>query len=219
MKNKLTSIILFATFLIFPFTSSAEDSQNKTYFNAGMMGLSMDTLDDLKGTGITIDDDATVLSLGIGYNVSPNLALEAGMISEDEISASISSGLSGTINGKAYTVNASASVKAKSNITYLLGVKYSSANDSPINFNVKVGQMFWDIDYIANLNGTLTYNGATYNLTQDYEFDSAEGNDPYFGFGMTYDLNNSSSIDLGYFASEIHGEDISGFSLAYVSKF
>ena len=219
MKNKLVSIIFFTSLLIFPFTSSAEDAQSKTYFNAGMMSLSMDSLNDLKGTGITIDDDATVLSFGVGYNVSPNLALEAGILTEDEISASVASGLSGTINGKAYTVNASASVKAKSNITYLLGVKYSSANDSPINFNVKVGQMFWDIDYIANLNGTLTYNGATYSLTQDYEFDSAEGNDPYFGFGMTYDLNNSSSIDLGYFASEIHGDDISGFSLAYVSKF
>ena len=110
-------------------------------------------------------------------------------------------------------------VKAKSNITYLLGIKYSSANDSPINFNVKVGQMFWDIDYIASLNGTLTYDGTSYSVSEDLEFDSADGNDPYFGFGMTYDLNNSSSIDLGYFASEIHGDDISGFSLAYVSKF
>ena len=66
MKNKLTSIILFATFLMYPFTSSAEESQSKTYFNAGMMDLSMDTLNDLKGTGITIDDEASVLSLGVG---------------------------------------------------------------------------------------------------------------------------------------------------------
>ena len=218
MKNKIISIIFFTSFLILPFTSSAEESQSKTYFNAGMMSLSMDTLDDLKGIA-TVDDEASVLSLGVGYNVSPNLALEAGILTEDEISASIASGVSGTINGKAYTVNATATVKAKSNNTYLLGVKYSSANDGPINFNVKVGQMFWDIDYIASLSGTLTYNGTSYSVSQDLEFDSADGNDPYFGFGMTYDLNNSSSIDLGYFASEIHGDDISGFSLAYVSNF
>ena len=218
MKNKIVSIIYLSVFLIFPFTSSAEESQSKTYFNAGMMSLSMDTLDDLKGIA-TVDDEASVLSLGVGYNVSPNLALEAGILTEDEISASIASGVSGTINGKAYTVNATATVKAKSNNTYLLGVKYSSANDGPINFNVKVGQMFWDIDYIASLSGTLTYNGTSYSVSQDLEFDSADGNDPYFGFGMTYDLNNSSSIDLGYFASEIHGDDISGFSVAFVSKF
>jgi hypothetical protein len=218
MKNKIISIIFFTSFLILPFTSSAEESQSKTYFNAGMMSLSMDTLDDLKGIA-TVDDEASVLSLGVGYNVSPNLALEAGILTEDEISASIASGVSGTINGKAYTVNATATVKAKSNNTYLLGVKYSSANDGPINFNVKVGQMFWDIDYIASLSGTLTYNGTSYSVSQDLEFDSADGNDPYFGFGMTYDLNNSSSIDLGYFASEIHGDDISGFSVAFVSKF
>ena len=219
MRNSIIKSILLSAFLIFPFTSSAEVAQSKTYFNAGMMSLSMDSLNDLKGTGITIDDDATVLNFGIGYNVSPNLSLEAGLLTEDEISASVASGLSGTINGKAYTVNASATVKAKSNNTYLLGVKYSSANDSPINFNVKVGQMFWDIDYIASLSGTLTYNGTTYSVTQDYEFDSAKGNDPYFGFGMTYDLNDTASFDLGYFASEIHGDDISGFTLAYVSKF
>ena len=218
MKNKIISIIFFTSFLILPFTSSAEESQSKTYFNAGMMSLSMDTLDDLKGIA-TVDDEASVLSLGVGYNVSPNLALEAGILTEDEISASIASGVSGTINGKAYTVNATATVKAKSNNTYLLGVKYSSANDGPINFNVKVGQMFWDIDYIASLSGTLTYNGTSYSVSQDLEFDSADGNDPYFGFGMTYDLNNSSSIDLGYFASEIHGDDISGFSVAFVSNF
>ncbi len=218
MKNKIISIIFFTSFLILPFTSSAEESQSKTYFNAGMMSLSMDTLDDLKGIA-TVDDEASVLSLGVGYNVSPNLALEAGILTEDEISASIASGVSGTINGKAYTVNATATVKAKSNNTYLLGVKYSSANDGPINFNVKVGQMFWDIDYIASLSGTLIYNGTSYSVSQDLEFDSADGNDPYFGFGMTYDLNNSSSIDLGYFASEIHGDDISGFSVAFVSNF
>ena len=219
MKSKIACVILFSTSLIFPFTTAAEESASKTYFNAGMMFLSMDSLNDLKGIGITIDDDATVLNFGVGYNVSPNIALEVGLLTEDEISASVASGASGTINGKAYTVNASAAIKAKSNNTYLLGVKYSSANDSPINFNVKVGQMFWDIDYIASLSGTLTYSGTTYSITQDLEFDSAKGNDPYFGFGMTYDLNDTSSFDLGYFASEIHGDDISGFTLAYVSKF
>ena len=73
MKNKIISIIFCTSFLILPFTSSAEESQSKTYFNAGMMSLSMDTLDDLKGIA-TVDDEASVLSLGVGYNVSPNLA-------------------------------------------------------------------------------------------------------------------------------------------------
>ena len=219
MKNKIACVILFSTSLIFPFTAAAEETESKTYFNAGMMFLSMDSLNDLKGTGITIDDDATVLNFGVGYNVSPNLALEAGILTEEEISATISSGLSGTINGTAYTVNASASVKAKANNTYLLGIKYSSATESPLNFNVKAGLMFWDIDYIASLNGTLTYGGTNYTVSQDLEFDSAKGNDPYLGFGVTYDLSDTSSFGLDYFTSKIHNDDISGFSLAYMRKF
>ena len=89
MKNKIISIIFCTSFLILPFTSSAEESQSKTYFNAGMMFLSMDSLNDLKGTGVTIDDDATVVNLGVGYNVSPSIALEAGILTGEEISATI----------------------------------------------------------------------------------------------------------------------------------
>ena len=200
-------------------TLAMSDYLSKTYFNSGMMFLSMDTLNDLKGTGITIDDDATVLNFGVGYNVSPNLALEAGILTEEEISASISDGVSGTINGIAFTVNATASVKAKANNTYLLGIKYSSATESPLNFNVKVGQMFWDVDYIASINGIFVYGGATYTVSEELEFDSAKGNDPYLGFGVTYDLSDTSSFGLDYFASEIDDDSISGFSLAYMQKF
>ena len=218
MKNTIVRIVLLSAFLIFPFTSSAEESQSKTYFNAGMMFLSVDSLNDLKGTGVTIDDKATVVNLGVGYIVSPSIALEAGILTGEEISATIPS-MSGTINGYAYTFSGTGTVKAKSNTTYLLGIKYSSDNDSPLNFNAKTGLMFWDIDYLASLNGTLTYRGTQYAVSSELQFDTAKGNDPYFGFGVTYDLSNTSSFGLDYFASEIHNDNISGFSLAYVSKF
>ena len=218
MKNKIISIIFCTSFLILPFTSSAEESQSKTYFNAGMMFLSMDSLNDLKGTGVTIDDDATVVTLGVGYNVSPSIALEAGILTGEEISATIP-GMSGTINGNAFTFSGSGTVKAKANNTYLFGIKYSSDNDSPLNFNAKTGAMYWDIDYLASLNGTLTYLGTQYAVTSEYQFDTQRGIDPYYGFGVTYDLSNTSSFGLDYFTSEIHNDSISGFSVAFVSKF
>ena len=218
MKNTIVRIVLLSAFLIFPFTSSAEESQSKTYFNAWMVFLRMDSLNDLKGTGVTIDDDATVVNLGVGYNVSPSIALEAGILTGEEISATIP-GMSGTINGYAFTFSGSGTVKAKSNNTYLFGIKYSSDNDSPLNFNAKTGLMYWDIDYIASLNGTLTYRGTQYAVSSELQFDTNKGIDPYYGFGVTYDLSNTSSFGLDYFASEIHNDNISGFSLAYVSKF
>ena len=218
MKNKIACVILFSTSLIFPFTANAEETESKTYFNAGMMFLSMDSLNDLKGTGVTIDDDATVVNLGVGYNFSPSIALEAGILTGEEISATIP-GMSGTINGYAFTFSGSGTVKAKSNNTYLFGIKYSSDNDSPLNFNAKTGLMFWDIDYLASLNGTLTYRGTQYAVSSELQFDTAKGNDPYYGFGVTYDLSNTSSFGLDYFTSEIHNDSISGFSLAYVSEF
>jgi hypothetical protein len=36
---------------------------------------------------------------------------------------------------------------------------------------------------------------------------------------MKYVFSDISSFDLGYFASDIHGDDIRGYSLSWVRKF
>jgi hypothetical protein len=161
MINKLIYVLMFSSISIFPFTVYAEVPSSKTYVEAGMMFLTIDALNEIKGpdfqgVGITVEDSASVTNVKLGYNVNTNLALEGAIILGGKVSASIANGSFGTINGNAYTFNAPGTVSAKTDNTYLLGVKLALATRSPLNFSIKAGQMFWDIDYIAALNGSLT---------------------------------------------------------------
>ena len=200
-------------------TVSAEDS-SKTYFSAGMMSITDKGLDELKGTGVTIDDNDTIANFSLGYKVSPSLALEGSIISGGEVSASLSGDESGTFQGKTYSASGTVTVKAKTDTSYLFGLKYSGKIGSyPLSLNMKAGQLFWDVDYIASASGTITYGGTTYSGSITETLLAVDGSDLYFGIGMSYELSNNSSIDLDYISTEINNSDISGYSLSWVRNF
>jgi hypothetical protein len=217
MKMKIFCTLIISLILTIPLAVSAGDS-SKTYFGAGMMNITDKGLDGLKGTGVTIDDSDTVANFSLGYKVSPNLALEGSIFSSGEVSASFSGGESGTLHGKQYAVSGTISIKAKTDNIYSLGIKYSGGS-GPVSINIKAGQLFWDVDYIASVSGTLVYDGYGYSGSSSTTFHTADGNDPYMGFGMSYALSNNSSIDLDYISTEINDSDMSGYSLSWVSNF
>ena len=200
-----------------PLAVSADDL-SKTYFSVGVMNMTDKGLDGLKGTGVTIDDSDTVSNFSLGYKVSPSLAFEGGIISGGEVSASLSGGESGTLYGQTYSVSGTLTVKAETDPSYLFGLKYSGGS-GPLSINIKAGQLFWDVDYIATGSGTITYGGTAYSGSSSAKFKTVDGNDLYFGIGMSYALSNNSSIDLGYISSEINNSDISGYSLSWVRNF
>ena len=217
MKNKLGCILILSIISTLPLAVAADDS-SKAYFSAGMMNMTDKGLDVLKGSGVTIDDSDTVATFSLGYRVSPNLALEGSIVSGGEVSASMSGGESGTLYGQTYTVSGTVSVKAKSDSSYMLGLKYSGGS-GPLGINIRAGQLFWEVDYIASVSGTITYGGIAYSGSSSTRFHTANGSDPYFGFGMSYALGNNSSIDLDYISSEINDGDINGYSLSWTGKF
>ena len=220
MKNKLGCALILSIVSTLPLAVSADDS-SKAYFSAGMMKMTDEGLDVLKGTGVTIDDSDRFYNFTVGYRVSPNFALEGSIISSGEISASLPDGDSGTLFGKTYSESGSgstATIKAKTDNSYSLGLKYSGGIGR-LGVNIKVGQLFWDVDYIASVSGTFTYAGTAYSGSSSATFKTVDGNDPYFGIGMSYALSNNSSIDLDYISSEINGSDISGFSFSWVRNF
>ena len=218
MKNTIVRIILLSAFLIFPFTSSAEESQSKTYFTAGMVNMTDKWLDPLKGTGVTIKDSSALGSLTVGYKVSPNLALEAGIISGGETSATLAGGESGTLYGKSYSISGALKLAAKSEASYLFGLKYS-AESGPFSINATGGMLYWDIDYIVSASGTLTYDGTTYSESASATFLSVDGSDPYMGIGVSYLLENNSSINLDYIATEMNNSDNTGVSVSWTNNF
>ncbi len=217
MKNKLGCILILSIVSTLPLAVAADDS-SKAYFSAGMVYMTDKGLDVLKETGAPVDDSDTVATFSFGYKVSPNLALEGSIISGGEVSASFSGGESGTLHGQTYSVSGTVTAKAKSDSSYMLGLKYSGGS-GPWGINIKAGQLFWEVDYIASVSGTLTYGGTAYSGSSSARFHTADGSDPYFGFGMSYALRKNSSIDLDYISSKINDSDISGYSLSLVSKF
>jgi hypothetical protein len=216
MKTNKITLILISIVTFFSFPSFAEENQ-KTYVSFGMMNMTDEGLDVLKGSGVSVDDSSTVGNLTIGYKVTPSLSIEGAVIAGGEVSASIPSGDSGTLYGKSYSVNGVATIKAETE-AYLLGLKYSGGN-GPLSINVKVGQLFWDVDYTASLNGTVTYAGTSYSVSSSVKILSEDGNDPYMGIGASYALKNGSFIELDFISTEIHDTDVSGYGLSWVRKF
>ncbi len=200
-----------------PLTVSADDP-SKTYFDVGMAYVTDERLDALKGNGVTIEDNDTIGYGLLGYNFSPNLSFESGVLSGVDVTASLPTGDSGTLYGKAYSVSGTVTVEAKTGSPFFFGLKFSGESD-PLGINIKAGQLFWDVDYIATGSGTITYGGTVYNGSSSAKFKTVDGNDLYFGIGMSYALSNNLSIDLGLISYEIDNSDISGYSLSWVRNF
>ena len=218
MKMKIFFILLISLILATPYTVSAAEPGDAS-LTLGMTKITDKALDVLAGTGVTIDDSDTVTIITAGFYVSPNLALEAGIITGAEVSASLSTGDSGTLYGNTYSLSGTATVKAESDPSYLWGVKYSSPESGPFSVYGKAGMLFWDVDYTATVSGTFTYAGTAYSLSSSTTFRSADGHDPYLGMGMSYAIGKDNSISFDYISSEVDDADISGYGFSWVRNF
>jgi hypothetical protein len=225
MKYKMKRVnytLLFLFLMTYSYISSAHDIP-KPSVTVGAMQLNDNALDGLAGTGVSIDDNATVAYLTVDYHVSPNLAFEGGVISESEVSASLPSNDSGTWHGiKSYSTSGTLTITAKTDTSYLFGVKYNLPTNGTIEVYGKAGLLFWDVDYIVSGSGTLTYNGSTYNSKT---FLQVDGSDPFIGLGLTYAINKNTSLTFDYISTSstnaIEGVaiDLNGYSLSWVHSF
>jgi hypothetical protein len=219
MKNKLNTAIV-ALFLATTSMTAMATEVGGTYVTAGMMKLSTDELDSVKGTsGVTVDDEDAAINFMVGYQVDKNLSVEVGIIGKSEMSVSFAGGESGTLNGKSYSVSGVVTATGKSEASKMLGVKYaSSVND---NFDVygKAGMLFWDIKGVVSAAGTLTYDGATYTGSGSATYYTNDGSDPYYGIGASYKVNDTTSINADYLKMEVDDADVDGLSLAVAFDF
>ena len=215
---KIPYILLCSLFLSTPFTVSAAEPGDASV-TLGMIRITDEALDVLAGTGVTIDDSVSVNNITGGFYVSPNLAFEAGIITGGEVSASVSDGDSGTLYGNSYSVSGTIIIKAKTDPSYLFGVKYSSPKSGPISVYGKAGMLFWNVNYIVTASGTITYAGSSYSGSSSSTFHSAEGSDPYIGLGISYAIGKDNSISFDYISSEVDTADISGYGFSWVRNF
>ena len=221
MNSKLISTLTIMFLMNIPYASLAHDIPKPT-FTIGAMQITDNALDVLTGPGVKIDDSYTVANLTVSYYVSPNLAFESGVITSPEFSASLPNNDSGTLHGKSYSASGALTITAKTDTSYLFGVKYSPSTTDALGVYGKAGLLFWDVDFIVSGSGTLTYNGSTYNSKT---FLQVDGSDPYIGLGLSYEISKNTSFAFDYVTTAstnaIEGValDLSGYSISWLRKF
>ena len=228
MNIKFISTLMVIFMISVPYTSLAADSEKtpKTSLTFGGMYIYNEGFDGLTGSGGTTDDEDAVTHFTVGYNFSPSLALEGGLMTSSEITSSMYSGATGTLHGQSYSVshgcvscvvgqsNGTVNLKAEIKDSYLLGVKFSAPTSGNLGIYAKAGMLFWDVAYTAS-NATFTYNGTA----KSGRFLEVDGNDAYISLGVSYAVGKNSSFAIDYLKSEIHDSDISGYSLSFQQSF
>ena len=106
MKTKLISTLMVIFMMSVPYTSLAADSEKtpKMSVTLGGMYIYNEGFDGLTGSGGTTDDEDDITHFTVGYNISPSLALEGGVMTSSEITSSMYVNATGTLHGKSYTV-------------------------------------------------------------------------------------------------------------------
>jgi len=219
MKNKINTALAALFAATVSMTATATEVGG-TYVTAGMMKLTTNEFDSVKGTsGVTVDDEDTAINFMVGYQVDENLSVEAGIIAESEMSVNFSGGESGTLNGKSYSVSGVVTATGKSDTSKLLGIKYASSLDDNFDVYGKVGMLFWDLKGVVSAAGTLTYDGSTYTGSSSATYYTNDGSDPYYGIGGSYKINNTTSVNLDYLKMEVDDGDVDGLNLAVAFDF
>tara|TARA_B110000008_G_C16847092_1_gene515189 strand:+ start:116 stop:802 length:687 start_codon:yes stop_codon:yes gene_type:complete len=228
MKNKLSSLLPLLFIMLISLESFASKSSEmpKTFINTGISYLYNEGFDNLKGNGRTVDgnDDATYFT--VGYRLSPSLDFEFGVINFNEISSSMYSGASGTLNGKNYSVSkgcAECSVggndgvlelKGEFETSYLLGFQYNTSSNKNVQLHLNTGILLWDA-YFTATGAQFVYDGNA----SSGRFLEVDGSDAYFAIGASYRINNKSKIAFEYLNLEIFDSNISGPALSWTQNF
>jgi len=213
IMNKQLNTAIASLFLVATSTVATATEVGDTYVTAGMMNVTYDGVNELAAAGVTIDDSDRVPTFGIGYQVDENLSLEAGVVGEADVSATLSGGESGTLYGQSYSLVGSATIKATTDTSYTLGVRYIEPVSEKLDLYGKAGMLFWDLTGSVGLNGTLTYAGTQYTVNTTADFYQNDGSDLYYGIGGAYELDKETSINADYLKMEIDGDDIDGLSV------
>ena len=193
MNSKLFSTLLVLIVTLAPHKTLATDLDKtpRVFLTVGASYMTNEGFEGLTGPARTVDgnDDATYIKAG--YYVTPNLALEGGIMNFNEITSSLPIGASGTLHGKSYSVSPAggdgpSELKAEFETSYLFGFKYNPFSSSNLGIYIKAGMLFWDVVYTAT-GSQFTYDG----VIKSGRFLEIDGSDAYFAAGVSYSFSNN----------------------------
>ncbi|MFC3283307.1 outer membrane beta-barrel protein [Litchfieldella rifensis] len=173
MKRLITTTAILTTLVSTSALAQGyqQDPNTGLYLGAGIgqSTLDNDTLDELSDIGFNTDDSDTGYKLFVGYDFSPNFALEASYLDFGDFTADAS------VMDGSDTVTANIDASADGFGFALLGRLPIAAG---FGIHAKVGLLAWD----GEVSGTVRENGTTTFQARG----NADGTDPFYGVGAEY---------------------------------
>ena len=194
---KILPVMTLVTFIAIPSLAIAEHGRSSRYSSGPSMyvfgGLSATEYDfeasdfrysfgDGSLSDIRIDNETNGLRAGLGFGLSPELALEMGFVDLGKLTASgFSDGSQLISNGySAGRVDMDADVDG-----IFLGVKVHTPAQEPIGLYARFGIYAWEFD------------GSLEDSSRRGKF-SVEGTDPYIGVGLRFAVAHNADLQIGY---------------------
>lgn len=151
-------------------------------------------LDDGSIISASLDDSDTSFSFTLGYQLTPNFALEGGYVDLGELTVSATSDGSGLLY-------APGSVALKAAVD---GLFFDVKGILPLNeqFSLygKLGLLKWDAEVtLSDVTGSLS--------------ESTDENDTFFGVGGSFNISNTMALNLDYTKYDLDGDDVDVLSV------
>jgi len=162
-------------------------------------------------TGLTItseDDSGTGFSFGIGYEFNKYIAVETGLLDLGQTTISSSSTINDPISGLPLSFNLTEHTETDG---FYFGSKLSYPVVKKVEAYIKAGVYFWDV-------GTVSYGCSSFTPGPfparicTREAASSDGNDLYYGLGMSYDITEVFTLRTGWTRYQVTDNDVDVFA-------
>ena len=153
----------------------------------------------IEALGFNSNDDETAFGFWGGYSVSSNFAIEAGFGNYGEFGSSEFNSMTGNNDEDATTIS-----------SFNIGFKGSVPLEGGVFLQGKIGLALWEIE---NVTSSTDGDGDVVDLNT-FSFD---GEDIYFGVGVSYMINETSYLTVDYLVVELSKDVISGIDVGVFS--
>lgn len=181
------TLVTISLFFVVSLTQAAEGLYIGFNLGQASTDVSLSDIDDGSFTSGSVEDSDTSISIMIGKKFTPNFAVEGGYIDLGELS------IDAVSDGSVFW--AAGPVSAKLEATgFFIGAKGLMPLNKTSSLYGKAGLLRWDIDLaLSDSAGGISF--------------SDSGSDIYFGFGVSFAINDSVSLGVDYTSYDIDGDD------------
>ncbi|NQZ07488.1 MAG: porin family protein [Algicola sp.] len=188
----ILSSLLFAAAFLYSFSVLAAEDDTAWYIGTALGQVTSDrTAADLRNeltttgvnvTNITVDDSRIGWKLNVGFDVTSNVAIEAGYMDLNDVNVE----LNAVVSDPGLFFNNAKKIHPNSADGFTLGSVYRYNITDNIDLTGSVGVFNWEGDF----------NTQSLNTNQTIGNDGNKGTDLYFGVGGGYQLSQDVTLSI-----------------------